>query len=141
MKHFNKIVILRSMKGHTQERSHLPAPSGFFTRPMKEPIVRKPIIANNVTRNLPNIFPRKSKKPFYCKQCGENFSYLLFLQKRDAKFLVTLFAMKGFVTKVFFHGYGEKSTRSRQTASLLCVSFHASSNHNFVEMLYHTWNM
>ena len=29
IKHFNKIVIWRSMKGHTtQDRSHLPAPSG-----------------------------------------------------------------------------------------------------------------
>ena len=105
------------------------------------------------------------EKTHHCKQCDKKFSKyfpkkkqetillltmwwqelfsssLLFRQKRDAKFLVTLFAMKGFVTKVFFHGYGEKSTRSRQMTSLLCVSFHASSNHNFVEMLYHTWNI
>ena len=58
--------------------------------PWKNTLVRKPIIANNVTRNLANLFPRKSKQPYYCKQCGKNFSYLLFLEKRCAKFLVTL---------------------------------------------------
>ena len=114
IKHFNKIVIWRSMRGHTQERSHLPAPSGFLTRPMKEHMVRKPIIANNVTRNLANLFPRKSKKPYYCKQCGKNFSYLLFLEKRYANFFVTLFAMMGFLFKVFCQVHesthtGEKS--------------------------------
>ena len=114
IKHFNKIVIWRSMRGHTQERSHLPAPSGFLTRPMKEHMVRKPIIANNVTRNLANLFPRKSKKPYYCKQCDKNFSYLLFLEKRYANFFVTLFAMMGFLFKVFCQVHesthtGEKS--------------------------------
>ena len=71
---------------------------------MKEPIVGKPIIANNVTRNLANLFQRKSKKPFCCKQCGKNFSYLLFLEKKYAKFLVTLFAMMGFLTMGSFMG-------------------------------------
>ena len=123
IKHFNKIVIWRSMRGHTQERSHLPAPSGFLTRPMKEHMVRKPIIANNVTRNLANLFPRKSKKPYYCKQCGKNFSYLLFLEKKYAKFLVTLFAMMGFLTNVF---------------SPVCV---LSCFFNSQFCCNHTWNM
>ena len=95
------LLVWRCMKGSTQERSHLPAPSGFLTRPMKEHMVRKPIIANNVTRNLANLFPRKSKKPYYCKQCDKNFSFLLFLEKRYANFFVTLFAMMGFLFKVF----------------------------------------
>ena len=39
---------------------------------------------------------------YCCKQCGKNLSYLLFLQQKYAKFLVTLFAIVGFLTNVFF---------------------------------------
>ena len=103
------------MKRCIQERSHLHVPSvisistklwfeeawkgtphrreaicllqvDFSPYPWKNTLVRKAIIANNVTRNLANLFPRKSKKPYYCKQCGKNFSYLLFLEKRYAIF-------------------------------------------------------
>ena len=76
---------------HTGEKSFACSKWVHFSPDLwKNTLVRKPIIANNVTRNLANLFLRKSKQPYYCKQCGKNFSYLLFLEKRYAKFFVTL---------------------------------------------------
>ena len=106
------------MKGHTQERSHLPAPSGFLTRPMKEHI---------------------GEKTHHCKQCDKKFSIFFLKKKQVAKVLATLFATI-FLTNMLFHGYGEKSTWSRQMASLLCGSFHAYSNEHFFEKSFHTSN-
>ena len=60
----------------------MPSPSGFLTIPMKEHIGEK----------------------YCCKQCGKNFSYLLFLEKKYAKFLVTLFAMMVFSPMCSFMG-------------------------------------
>ena len=98
------------MKGHTQDPPD----------PGEKTLVRKTIVADNMTRNLAYFFLKK---------------------KQVAKVLATLFATI-FLTNVYYLWYGELSTWSRQMASILCgVPFHAPSNHNFVELLYHTWNM
>ena len=45
-------------------------------------------------------FPMKKQKTILLQLC-KNFSYLPFLEKKYAKFLVTLLAMMGFLTNVF----------------------------------------
>ena len=57
------------MKGHTQERSHLPAPSGFLTIPMKEHI-------GEITH--------------HCKQCDKKFSKYFPKKKQETTLLLTM---------------------------------------------------
>ena len=152
-----KVAIWRCMKVPTLERSHLPVPARLKVHERMH-TGEKPFTCSKCdkafqqncdlkkherTHTGPSRPRRENigEKNHRCRQFDKKFSIFFLKKKQVAKVLATLFATI-FLTNVYYLWYGELSTWSRQMASILCgVPFHAPSNHNFVELLYHTWNM